>query len=118
VLRTCTATGATRRPSVGQKLDGLAQIDLELRTIEGALRERRDFTELREPGIAACPRCQTLHDTDANFCPGCGTPLRGSAARDATPVTATPAGDAQVQPPAEPQPAATTQPDPQPTTTP
>jgi hypothetical protein len=110
--------GRDRGDLVAEKLDGLARIDLELRTIEGALRDRRDFTELREPGIAACPRCQTLHDTDANFCPGCGTPLRGSAAGDASPVTVTPAGDAQGQAPVEPQPAATTQPDPQPTTTP
>ena len=58
--------------------------------LETALRERRDLHELREPGIAACPRCQTLHDTDANFCPGCGTALRGAAIRDAAPVTVAP----------------------------
>ena len=42
--------------------------------------------ELREPGIAACPRCGTLHGTDANFCPGCGTPLRGSVVHEAGPL--------------------------------
>ena len=110
--------GRDRGDLVAEKLDGLARIDLEQRTIEGALRDRRDFTELREPGIAACPRCQTLHDTDANFCPGCGTSLRGSVVRDASPVSVTPADDAQGQAPAAPQPAAATQPDPQPTTTP
>ena len=45
------------------------------------------FTDLREAGIAACPRCGTLHDTDANFCPGCGTSLRSAIVRDAAPVT-------------------------------
>ena len=83
--------GRDRGDLVGQKLDALSRIDGELRTLEEALRERRELTELREPGIAACPRCQTLHDTDANFCPGCGTPLRGAVVRDASPVTVSPA---------------------------
>jgi hypothetical protein len=90
--------GRERGDLVAQKLDALARIDLELRTLEAALHDRRDFTELREPGIAACPRCQTLHDTDANFCPGCGTSLRGSVVRDASPVTVTPADGQQAQP--------------------
>lgn len=70
--------GRDRQDLVTQKLEVLGQLDTELRALEGALDERRTFTELREPGIAACPSCGTLHGTDANFCPGCGTQLRGS----------------------------------------
>lgn len=76
--------GSERGDLVVGKLEGLGAIDAELRTLEGALRDRRELTELREPGIAACRHCQALHDPDANFCPICGTPLRGAA----------PAGDA------------------------
>ena len=72
---------------VTAKLDGLTSIDVELRALETALGDRRPLHELREPGIAACPRCATLHGSDANFCPGCGTPLRGSVVRSAGAVT-------------------------------
>jgi hypothetical protein len=88
--------GRERADLVTQKLDALSRIDGELRTLEGALRDRRELTELREPGIAACPRCQTLHDTDANFCPGCGAPLRGRAPSNPTAVSVAPA-DAEHQ---------------------
>lgn len=95
--------GRERPDLVAQKLDALAGVDRELRGLETALRERRDVTELREAGIAACPRCGTLHGTDANFCPGCGTALRGSVVRDAAPVTVAPADQAdQQQQPATP----------------
>ena len=83
--------GRERPDLVAQKLGGLATVDRELRALETALRDRQDVTQLREAGIAGCPRCQTLHDTDANFCPGCGTALRGAVVRDAAPVTVTPA---------------------------
>jgi hypothetical protein len=87
--------GRDRPDLVTQKLDALGEVDRELRALETALREKRDVTELREAGIAACPRCGTLHGTDANFCPGCGTALRGSVVRDAAPVTVAPADPPQ-----------------------
>jgi hypothetical protein len=98
--------GRDRDDLVIQKLDGLRTIDHELRTIEVALRTRGDVTVLREAGIAACPRCETLHDTDASFCPGCGTPLRGGVADDEATAGVAPAGlepPPAEQPQAEPQ---------------
>jgi hypothetical protein len=82
--------GRDRSDLVTQKLETLERIDGELRAIEGALHARRPLIELREPGVAACPRCATLHGTDANFCPGCGTPLRGSVVGEAGPLRVTP----------------------------
>ena len=87
--------GRERNDLVTQKLDALGGVDRELRALETALRERREVTELREAGIAACPRCGALHGTDANFCPGCGTALRGTVVRDAAPVTVAPADPPQ-----------------------
>jgi ribosomal protein L32 len=69
------------RPSedlVRGKVTALAAVDAELRALEDALRDRRAITELREPGISACPRCGTLHGSDANFCPSCGLALTGA----------------------------------------
>src|SRR4051794_26626377 len=60
------------------KVAALAAVDSELRALEDALGERRDITELREPGISACPRCGTLHGSDARFCPSCGLALTGA----------------------------------------
>jgi hypothetical protein len=60
------------------KVAALAAVDGELRALEEALDERRDITELREPGISACPRCGTLHGSDARFCPSCGLALTGA----------------------------------------
>ena len=60
------------------KVSALAAVDAELRALEEALGERRDITELREPGITACPRCGTLHGSDANFCPSCGLAISGA----------------------------------------
>jgi rubrerythrin len=50
----------------------LRAIDEELTTLEQALGERRELAVLREPGIAVCPQCQTIHGSDANYCPNCG----------------------------------------------
>lgn len=86
--------GRERNDLVAAKLEALANIDRELRTLQDGLQQRQEFTDLREAGIAACPRCGTLHDTDANFCPGCGTSLRTAIVRDAAPVTVTPAAPA------------------------
>jgi len=60
------------------KIAALAAVDAELRALEEALGEKRDITELREPGISACPRCGTLHGSDARFCPSCGLALSGA----------------------------------------
>jgi hypothetical protein len=60
------------------KVAALAAVDHELRALEEALGEKRDITELREPGITACPRCGTLHGSDARFCPSCGLALSGA----------------------------------------
>ena len=46
------------------KLAALDAVDRELRAIERVLDERRDIIELREPGVAACPRCGALHGSD------------------------------------------------------
>lgn len=62
------------------KLAALDAVDRELRAIERVLGERRDIVELREPGVAACPRCGALHGSDANFCPQCGTQFSGPLA--------------------------------------
>jgi ribosomal protein L40E len=62
------------------KLAALDAVDRELRAIERVLDERRDIIELREPGVAACPRCGALHGSDARFCPQCGTQLSGPLA--------------------------------------
>jgi ribosomal protein L40E len=62
------------------KLAALDAVDRELRAIERVLNERRDIIELREPGVAACPRCGALHSSDARFCPQCGTQFSGPLA--------------------------------------
>jgi hypothetical protein len=70
--------GRLNEELVRGKVAALAAVDAELRALEHALRERRDITELREPGITACPRCGTLHGSDANFCPSCGLAITGA----------------------------------------
>ena len=60
------------------KVAALTAVDAELRALEEALGERRDITELREPGVSACPRCGTLHGSDARFCPSCGLAITGA----------------------------------------
>jgi hypothetical protein len=94
--------GRDRQDLVAEKLQSLERIDGELRALETALDARRPLIELREPGIAACPRCATLHGTDANFCPGCGTPLRGSVVSEAGPLRVTPVEHQDPQQPAAP----------------
>src|SRR3954452_21872307 len=46
------------------KVAALAADDSELRAFEEALGEKRDITQLREPGISACPRYRLLHGSD------------------------------------------------------
>jgi hypothetical protein len=93
------------------KVAALAAVDGELRALEEALGEKRDITELREPGITACPRCGTLHGSDARFCPSCGLALTGARTIAADVGEGPHAGRPQLEPapPSEPeaQPAAT-----------
>ena len=68
---------------VTAKLDALAELDRERRTLEDALDDRRDVDVLRLPGLASCPRCGTLLASDARFCSSCG-----HAVSEATPPAA------------------------------
>jgi hypothetical protein len=70
--------GRPNEELVRGKVAALAAVDAELRALEQALGDKRDITELREPGITACPRCGTLHGSDANFCPSCGLAITGA----------------------------------------
>jgi hypothetical protein len=84
---------------VDAKIHALYEVDEELRGLERALGDRREVTELREPGIASCPRCGALHGSDARFCSSCGLALRG-------PQPVSEVGDgvpAQLVPPPRPQ---------------
>jgi hypothetical protein len=93
------------------KVAALTAVDVELRALERALRDHRDITELREPGLSACPRCGTLHGSDARFCPSCGLALAGSRAIAADvgegEHAATPAGGSDPPAAEEPAPAGT-----------
>jgi hypothetical protein len=66
-----------RRDLVDAKVQALFEVDTELRALERALGDRREVHELREAGIASCPRCGALHGSDARFCSSCGLALRG-----------------------------------------
>jgi len=86
---------------VAQKLNALAAVDLELRALERALADVRPFHELREPGLAACPRCSAIHGSEARFCPSCGTSLRGPLAVGEVGDAGPPAGSVPAMPPAQ-----------------
>ena len=47
-------------------------LDDELAKLQHALELREELAVLHEPGIASCPHCATIHDSAANYCPGCG----------------------------------------------
>ncbi len=64
---------------VKAKLDTLAHIDAELRTLQRALQERQPVSVLREAGVAACPRCAAIHGSGDRFCPACGLAFDQSA---------------------------------------
>jgi len=111
--------GQRNDPVVLAKLATLGHIDAELRALEQALHEIRPVTVLREVGIAACPRCASIHGTEDRFCPGCGLAFSADADRplSTAPVTATPpieaGAAAAAQPsaaPASPAPSASTSP--------
>jgi uncharacterized OB-fold protein len=91
------------------KVNALAAVDQELRALERALDDRRPITELREPGISACPRCGGLHGSEARYCPSCGVSFRG-------PLAMAEVGEAVSLPTAEPAPPPA-EPEPQPAST-
>jgi hypothetical protein len=119
--------GQRNDPLVLAKLAALRHIDTELRQLEEALNDRRPVTVLREVGIAACPRCAAIHDSDDRFCPGCGlafdtnadrpistgpvVPQAQIAAQISTPPASQPSGapaqisaaPAQISPPTQPK---------------
>jgi hypothetical protein len=76
--------GQHRDELVLAKLATLTQIDNELRAIEDTLEERSPDTVLREAGVAACPRCRSIHGSADRFCPGCGLALGESDLRSST----------------------------------
>jgi hypothetical protein len=99
------------------KLAALDAVDRELRAIERVLDERRDIVELREPGVAACPRCGALHGSDARFCPQCGIAFSGPLAMVEVGAVGQPVPEAPTavaQTPAEVSPAAQAEPAPTP----
>ncbi|HUB76743.1 MAG TPA: zinc ribbon domain-containing protein [Solirubrobacteraceae bacterium] len=67
--------GERSEEALAEKLAALSAIEQERETLERALGDRRELEVLREPGISACADCQTLHGSDARFCPNCGRPL-------------------------------------------
>jgi hypothetical protein len=71
--------GESRPELTTDKLSELDAIDAELETLQRALAVREELAVLHEPGISACPRCSTIHDSSANFCPGCGRPTADAA---------------------------------------
>jgi hypothetical protein len=72
--------GEPRDELLGEKLAALDALDDELATLQRALDLREELAVLREPGIASCPECSTIHDSAANFCPSCGRPTSGRGA--------------------------------------
>src|SRR3954468_3834453 len=75
------------------KLDGLAALDTERRTLEAALGEQHEVDVLREPGVASCPRCGALHASDAKFCSNCGLPVGPGAALPPGPAATSTEGE-------------------------
>ncbi len=73
---------------VRAKLVALEAVDRELRALERVMKDERAFTDLREPGIAACTRCGALHGSDARFCPSCGVSVSGPTTLSEVPVAA------------------------------
>jgi ribosomal protein L40E len=83
------------------KVDALQSVDAEIRVLAAALGDERPLTELREPGVTACPHCGALAPTDARYCSACGEAMRGPRSMAGT-VVPTPSGPAHA--PAEPGP--------------
>ncbi len=66
--------GETRDDLLTEKLAAITALDAELATLQRALERREELAVLHEPGIASCPQCATIHDSNANYCPACGRP--------------------------------------------
>jgi hypothetical protein len=64
--------GESRSELEAEKLAALDAIDGEIATLQRALSMREEVTVLRESGISSCPRCRTIHDSTASYCPSCG----------------------------------------------
>jgi hypothetical protein len=65
--------GSKRQDLVRDKLQSMFAADRELREFEHLLAGRQRRVNLREAGVGgACPRCQQLYSTDAQFCSNCG----------------------------------------------
>jgi hypothetical protein len=77
---------STNQELLAAKLAALHALDSERRALEHILGERREFDDLREPGIASCPSCGALHASDANFCERCGAPQSAAPIADSEPV--------------------------------
>jgi len=69
--------GRPNEQLVRGKIEALRSVDAEARALAAALGDERPITELREPGVTACPHCGALAPTDARFCSACGEALRG-----------------------------------------
>jgi len=69
--------GDSRDELLAEKLAAISALDDELATLQAALDLREELAVLREPGIASCPSCSTIHDSAANYCPSCGRPAGG-----------------------------------------
>ena len=69
-----------RSPDIEElKLAALDALDEELESLQRALAMREELAVLHEPGISACAHCRTIHDSTANYCPGCGRPTAPAA---------------------------------------
>jgi hypothetical protein len=91
------------RPSealVQTKVAALGQIDGEVRALEHALHDKRAVAELREAGIAACPRCGAIHGSESRYCPTCGLALSGPTELAAAPAGGPPPPTPVATPPA------------------
>jgi hypothetical protein len=85
---------------IAQKIDQIRACDDELRSLELALRERRDVRDVREPGIGGtCPRCFAVFGSADRFCASCGAALGGAVQG---PAQVPPAPVAPVAPPPAP----------------
>jgi hypothetical protein len=73
--------GQRRDALVRDKLEDMLATDREFREIERLLDAQRAIHEVRQPGVAACPECETLYTTDSRFCSHCGHPLGGGRRR-------------------------------------
>ncbi|MSX02337.1 MAG: zinc-ribbon domain-containing protein [Actinobacteria bacterium] len=62
---------------VEAKVLAIETLDREIRAIEEVLQLHTPYSELFIPGVGACARCGTLHQSDANFCPNCGLSFGG-----------------------------------------